>query len=1262
MDIAELALRVESRDVLTADKRVDQLNRTASRSPQVMRAFAGAVAGIGFTALAKSALDTYAAFETMNASLKTVTGSAEAASIAMSQIESFAATTPFSLEKATSAFIKLKSLGLDPSREALTSYGNTAAAMGKDLNQMIEAVADATTGEFERLKEFGIKAKSEGDKVSFTFQGITKTVGKNAQEIEGYLRDIGDVNFAGAMADQMDTLKGVTSNLSDNFEKLQRDFVESTGFGEVYKDMLKGLSEIIGSIDFDVISAQLSTWNQFGDDIGGVIDRIREFDGEFGTVSDTFGQISDGFKDLPVLIRSTIEIITYHHAYLHDYIIQTFNRIKTHISGAFLSIGQSGAQAFHSINIAIAETQQSVRTMLANLLRQMETVFQFMPNMQGAIIGIKAAAAQLESGTDGIARAQNAAAASSKEWDAAINQNKSSLDSYNVALAASKQVRDEMISESLNAVTLAKQERENLVAQTKELKAHEKITNELLALESDVNRAKTQNTAATAANSEAVKKLTGSKKKETEARDKNVISLEKEREKRMKIVQELIENNKAQQEIIEKGLDITVDQLKTLKKLDKTTARLYKTEIKRAQQLKKQSQQTKAYETDLESLNHDLEYNRIYLEQGAEAANTWTDAIKYGSVQSAENIKKLREMRTAQEQQINVTYGLADALRGLAEGGDLKDFGQAIIAAFDNGNLDRAFEKFSKNVQGLFQDNFNFSNIGATINSGVEAMYGGPSDNAFVNAYAGYMSGSQAAGLFGGGDNANKGGQIGRGFGSLFGPWGGLIGDVIGSWAGSKYDKVYATFGSGDHASEILQQQQERIEKYEQEMEQYLADGLGENRPTPVVNTSSTGFYNNRYAEGAPFFFDSEFGRAGLLHGNGVTQRLNAEQTAHVQATLDRMEAIDGAVASFLPKSDINRIKASLSEYRANAMDMEEVAYERLKIMANGFSGVLAGVADPSKYDSFNKLAARMLEISQAAIVSAPALKNLGLNIGFGEKATATALSLTELSGGLDKFLSLQQNYVSKMFSSDEQLLIKQGQSAQAIQKVADQLGISADKLDTAKELRAEIERINKSGELIAGGLQTITTAGEKAATDLVATNKMVEKGFNKVLHKDNSEQAQKNLLALLGIVDQVALLDEQRVSASAALAGVPEHLRDIVGGVQELITPYEKIKKQTEEVTSSFTQTSSSFNNFANTALERVQELEYSVNKIVPINVYNRNEQQEQLRKVNEKLAQQEKTNQNTLRALEAIAASNNDSRTALRLIVAQNSKEKAA
>lgn len=48
----------------------------------------------------------------------------------------------------------------------------------------VEAVADATVGEFERLKSFGIKANTLTDDVKFTFAGVTTTVKKNAADIE----------------------------------------------------------------------------------------------------------------------------------------------------------------------------------------------------------------------------------------------------------------------------------------------------------------------------------------------------------------------------------------------------------------------------------------------------------------------------------------------------------------------------------------------------------------------------------------------------------------------------------------------------------------------------------------------------------------------------------------------------------------------------------------------------------------------------------------------------------------------------------------------------------------------------------------------------------------------------------------------------------------------------------------------------------------------------------------------------------------------
>jgi hypothetical protein len=202
--------------------------------------------GAGLTGLGIATLKTGATFEKLEAQLKTATGSAEGAEQALAFVRDFAKNTPFQVEEITSAFIKLTNLGLTPSEEALTAYGDTASAMGKDLDQLIEAVADATTGEFERLKEFGIKAKSEGENVSFTFRGVTTTVGKNAEEIERFLINLGQANFAGAMAEQMGTLNGIISNLKDAIAAF---FLEVAEMGplEEFKLLVSDLRDAAGS-------------------------------------------------------------------------------------------------------------------------------------------------------------------------------------------------------------------------------------------------------------------------------------------------------------------------------------------------------------------------------------------------------------------------------------------------------------------------------------------------------------------------------------------------------------------------------------------------------------------------------------------------------------------------------------------------------------------------------------------------------------------------------------------------------------------------------------------------------------------------------------------------------------------------------------------------------------------------------------------------------------------------------------------------------
>lgn len=177
-------------------------------------------------------------FDVLNSSLKTVTGSSAAAEREMAWLKDFAKETPFGLAQATQGFVKMKALGLDPTRASLTSFGNTASAMGKDLNQMIEAVADASTGEFERLKEFGIKAKKEGDNVSLTFQGVTTTIKNSAAEITSYLEQIGNNQFGGAMEERARTLDGAIAGLGDTWDELFRT-VNDRNAGTLIHDSVK---------------------------------------------------------------------------------------------------------------------------------------------------------------------------------------------------------------------------------------------------------------------------------------------------------------------------------------------------------------------------------------------------------------------------------------------------------------------------------------------------------------------------------------------------------------------------------------------------------------------------------------------------------------------------------------------------------------------------------------------------------------------------------------------------------------------------------------------------------------------------------------------------------------------------------------------------------------------------------------------------------------------------------------------------------------
>ncbi|MQT84001.1 DUF4214 domain-containing protein [Pseudomonas sp. FSL R10-2964] len=298
-ETARLTISVDSSQARGANKDLGALERGASTLTSGLSKMIAPLVSVA-TAMAalNKASDVQRQFDVLNAGLITATGSSEKAASAFKALQEFAQKTPYDLNQAVKGFTQLVNLGLTPSEKALMSYGNTASAMGKDLNQMIEAVADAATGEFERLKEFGIKAKANGDQVSLIFQGVTTKVGNNAKEIESFLINLGETKFGDAMSLRMATLDGAISNLGDTWENTFR-LVNDAGLGDVMRESVNDAAEALGELNNMLASGEMEgyleassiAWSGWASDITESVRLISDF------LDDAWIEWGDGAKD-----------------------------------------------------------------------------------------------------------------------------------------------------------------------------------------------------------------------------------------------------------------------------------------------------------------------------------------------------------------------------------------------------------------------------------------------------------------------------------------------------------------------------------------------------------------------------------------------------------------------------------------------------------------------------------------------------------------------------------------------------------------------------------------------------------------------------------------------------------------------------------------------------------------------------------------------------------------------------------------------------
>lgn len=260
--------------------------------------FIAAFAGLALSGIVNQVIDARQEYEKFDAVLTNTFQSKAIGQGALAMLTDFAAKTPYQLNELTGGFIKLVNRGVYPTYEEMTKLGDLASSQGKSFDQLVEAILDAQTGEFERMKEFGIKASKSGDTVKLTFKGVTKEVANNEKAIKDAILAYGGMKgVAGSMAVISETLGGKISNLKDQFN----NFLVAVGgygsgvFGKLLDLMTKGLAFLQEKLP--VIAHWFNLlWNEIKPIISAQIEfnkAIWGIDGA-GDMLETFGNIMSG--------------------------------------------------------------------------------------------------------------------------------------------------------------------------------------------------------------------------------------------------------------------------------------------------------------------------------------------------------------------------------------------------------------------------------------------------------------------------------------------------------------------------------------------------------------------------------------------------------------------------------------------------------------------------------------------------------------------------------------------------------------------------------------------------------------------------------------------------------------------------------------------------------------------------------------------------------------------------------------------------------
>lgn len=245
----------------------------------------------GASVLVGTSINQSASMEQYRNTLNVVMKDNQKASETFKWAVDFANKTPFETDAVVEGTVKLQSYGL-VAKDVMTNIGDMSAVMGKSLDQGIEAIADAQSGELERLKEFGITKNMIVDQANKTMKG--KQIVNNQGQITDQkafneaLFSLMNERFAGGMKTQSETYKGLWSTITGVAKNSLAQIMGVMDDGSIKQgglfDKLKGKVKELGDT--------LTQWSQ-----DGTLQKIgNTIEGAFNTGAKAVGFLKDNIN------------------------------------------------------------------------------------------------------------------------------------------------------------------------------------------------------------------------------------------------------------------------------------------------------------------------------------------------------------------------------------------------------------------------------------------------------------------------------------------------------------------------------------------------------------------------------------------------------------------------------------------------------------------------------------------------------------------------------------------------------------------------------------------------------------------------------------------------------------------------------------------------------------------------------------------------------------------------------------------------------